>query len=45
MNRSKSLEIGMLAVILVAAAALRFLWLDTIPDGWHHLGVRSTLAG
>ncbi len=33
---SRRAEIGLLAIIMAVAALLRFLWLDTIPAGWHH---------
>ena len=33
---SRRTELGLLGLILVASAILRFLWLDSIPTGWHH---------
>jgi 4-amino-4-deoxy-L-arabinose transferase-like glycosyltransferase len=33
---SKRVELGLVVLILAVGALFRFLWLDTIPAGWHH---------
>ncbi|MBI4322251.1 MAG: glycosyltransferase family 39 protein [Chloroflexi bacterium] len=33
---SRRVEIGLVAIIVALAAALRLLWIDAVPIGWHY---------